>query len=300
MTLSAAGRERVLLLAPAALLLAATVAFPMARVVQLSLSEVELRGGIHAAWTGLDGFARLWADSRWWTALANTATFTAVSVVIELALGTAVALLLHRRFRGRGLARTLVVLPWALPTAVMALAWGWIFNDSFGVANDLLVRAGLLGAPVAWLGRPDTAMAALIVADVWKTTPFVTLIALAGLQSIPGEVLEAARVDGLGGGARLSRIVLPLLAPSLLVAAAFRAVQAYATFDLVYVLTGGGPGGATETVSLYAFQNYFRYLDFSYGSVIAVQGVLLLLGAGAAGVLAVGSLRRWTERGEIR
>jgi multiple sugar transport system permease protein len=293
---SPAARERALLLAPAALLLGATVALPMLRVLQLSLSRVELREGIRASWAGVDAFARLWSDSRWWTALGNTVTFTAVSVTIEVLLGTAVALLLHRGFRGRGLARTLVVLPWALPTAVMALAWGWIFNDSFGVANDLLLRLGVLGAPVAWLGRPDTAMAALIVADVWKTTPFVALIALAGLQSIPQGVLEAARVDGLGGWARLRRIVLPLLAPALLVAAAFRAVQAYATFDLVYVLTGGGPGGATETVSLYAFQNYFRYLDFSYGSAIAVQGVVLLLGAGAAFVLLArsvsGSARR--------
>lgn len=296
MSASSAARERALLLVPAAVLLAATVVLPVLRVVQLSLSRVELHEGIHATWSGLDAFVRLWADSRWRAALGNTVTFTAVSVAVEIVLGTAIALLLHHPFRGRGLARTLVVLPWALPTAVMALAWGWIFNDSFGVANDLLRRVGLLGAPVAWLGRSDTAMAALIVADVWKTTPFVTLIALAGLQSIPQGVLEAARVDGLGGGARLRRIVIPLLAPALLVAGAFRAVQAYATFDLVYVLTGGGPGGATETVSLYAFQNYFRYLDFSYGSAIAVQGVLLILAAGVVFVflarLRSGSLRR--------
>jgi multiple sugar transport system permease protein len=153
----------------------------------------------------------------------------------------------------------------------MALAWAWIFNDSFGVANDLLARLGLIGRPVAWLGEPRTAMAAMIVADVWKTTPFVALIVLAGLQGIPEEILEAARVDGLGAWARLRKIVLPLLVPSILVAAAFRAVQAYGAFDIVYVMTGGGPGGATETVSLYAFQNYFRYLDFGYGSAIATQ-----------------------------
>ena len=296
MNRSAAVRERALLLAPAVLLLAVTVALPVLRVIQLSLSRVELQEGIRATWVGLGAFARLWSDSRWWSALGNTVTFTAVSVSIEVLLGTAIALLLHRSFRGRGLARTLVVLPWALPTAVMALAWGWIFNDSFGVANDLLLRLGVLRAPVAWLGRSDTAMATLIVADVWKTTPFVALIALAGLQSIPEGVLEAARVDGLGGWARLRRIVLPLLAPTLLVAAAFRAVQAYATFDLVYVLTGGGPGGATETVSLYAFQNYFRYLDFSYGSAIAVQGVVLLLGAGGTLIF----FARLVSRGEGR
>jgi len=201
--------------------------------------------------------------------------FTGASVAIEMALGVAIALLLHRRFRGRGAVRAVVMLPWALPTAVMALAWAWIFNDAFGVLNDVLGRLGLLGSPVAWLGGPGTAMLAMVIADVWKTTPFVALIVLAGLQSIPEQVLEAARVDGLSSWQRLHKIVLPLLAPSLLVALAFRMVQAYGAFDLPYVMTGGGPGGATETVSLYAYQNYFRYLDFGYGSAIAVQGVIL-------------------------
>jgi multiple sugar transport system permease protein len=182
-----------------------------------------------------------------------------------------------------------VLLPWALPTAVMALSWAWIFNDSFGVANDLLRRAGLTESPLAWLGRPGLAMAALVVAEVWKTTPFVALIVLAGLQGIPEELLEAARVDGLSAWQRLRHVVLPLLLPSLLVAVLFRGVQAYGAFDIVYVMTGGGPGGSTETVSLYAFQSYFRYLDFGYGSAIATQGALLAV---AAALAALGVERR--------
>jgi multiple sugar transport system permease protein len=159
----------------------------------------------------------------------------------------------------------------------MALAWAWIFNDAFGVANDLLRRLGLLERPVAWLGEPGTAMAAIVLADVWKTTPFVALVVLAGLQGIPESLLEAARVDGLGAWQRFRYVVLPLLAPALVVAIVFRAVQAYGAFDLVYVMTGGGPGGSTETVSLYAYQHYFRYLDFGYGSAVATAGVLLAL-----------------------
>lgn len=274
MKLPPAARERLLLL-PGLGLLALVLLFPILRVMQLSLFRTELAGGTVQEWAGLGQFVRLWQDGRWWTALGNTAVFTAGSVALEMVLGTAFALLLHRNFRGRGLARALVMLPWALPTAVMALAWAWIFNDSFGVLNDLLQRAGMVGGPVAWLGRPHTAMLAMIVADVWKTTPFVALIVLAGLQGIPSEVLEAARVDGLSAWQRFRRVRLPLLAPSLLVAVAFRSVQAYAAFDLPYVMTGGGPGGATETVSLYSFQNYFRYLDFGYGSAVAVQGVAL-------------------------
>ena len=268
-------RERVLLLLPALLLLAAVVAVPIARVAALSLTRVETGEGLAITFAGLEQFARLWGDGRWWTVLRNTAVFTTGSVAAEMALGVAFALVLNARFRGRGLVRAATMLPWALPTAVMALAWAWIFNDSFGVANDLLGRLGIVAGPVAWLGQPRTAMLSLIVAEVWKTTPFVTLIALAGLQGIPADVLDAARVDGLGAWQRFRRVTLPLLAPSLLVAFAFRTVQAYGAFDVVYVMTGGGPGGATETVSLYAFQNYFRYLDFAYGSAIAIQGVLL-------------------------
>ena len=269
--------EHWFLLAPALLLLFGVVALPILRVVQLSFMRVELDHGLVLHGAGLDPYLRLWQDGRWWQSLRNTAVFTGASVALEMVLGTAFALLLHRRFRGRGLVRTLVMLPWALPTAVMALAWAWIFNDSFGVLNDLLGRLGLVHGPLAWLGQPATAMLALVVADVWKTTPFVMLIVLAGLQGIPESVLEAARVDGLSPAQRLHRLVLPLLAPSLLVALAFRAVQAYGAFDLPYVMTGGGPGGATETVSLYAYQNYFRYLEFGYGSAVVVQGVLLVL-----------------------
>jgi multiple sugar transport system permease protein len=258
-------RERSLLLLPAGTLLTVAVLVPVLRVLGLSLSFVMLRGGIETRWAGLAQFVRLWQDSRFLTALGNTIVFTTASVLLEMVLGVAFALVLHRVFRGRGPARAVVMLPWALPTAVMALAWAWIFNDSFGVANDLLERAGLIRQPLAWLGGPASAMASLVIADVWKTAPFVMLIALAGLQTIPTQVLEAAR-----------GVVLPLLAPALLVALAFRAIQAYGAFDLIYVMTGGGPGGSTETISLYAFSNYFRYLDFGYGSAIAVMGAILL------------------------
>jgi multiple sugar transport system permease protein len=280
----------MLLLLPAALLLGVVVLVPVIRVVVLSLSRVDLASGA-TSFTGLDAYARLWADARWWSSFGNTLVFTASSVAAEMILGVAFALVLHRSFRGRGLVRAIVVLPWALPTAVMALAWGWIFNDAFGVANDLLQKLRLIGAPVAWLGTPATAMAALVVADVWKTTPFVTLVVLAGLQGVPAEVLEAARLDGLSAAQRLRRVVLPLLVPTLLVALAFRVVQAYGAFDLVYVLTGGGPGGSTETVSLYAFQNVFRYLDFGYGGAVATQAALIL-GLAAAAVAAIGGRRR--------
>jgi multiple sugar transport system permease protein len=277
-------RQQPLLLAPAAALLGAVVALPLARVVRLCFTQVELEGGLATRPAGLATLGRLLGDERFRAAVRNTAVFTGASVALETLLGLALALLLNRRFAGRSLARAAVLVPWALPTAVTALAWSWIFNDTFGVANDLLRRLHLLAQPVAWLAEPATAMAALVVADAWKTTPFVALVLLAGLQSIPEDVLEAAAVDGLSPARRFFSVVLPLLAPSLVAAIVFRAVQAYGAFDVVYVMTGGGPGGSTETVSLYAFQNDFRYLDFGYGSAVAVTGMLAAT-AGAAAAL---------------
>lgn len=270
-------RERRLLLLPVLVLLGLVVAIPALRVVFLGFTRTGLDGGLHSSWAGLATHARTLHDGRFLAALGNTAVFTGLSVLAEGTLGVALALLLDRKFRGRGALRAAVLVPWALPTSVMALAWTWIFHDTFGMANDLLARLGLIAGPVAWLAQPATAMGALVVADAWKTTPFVALLVLAGLQGIPLEVLEAARVDGASAWQRFRRITLPLLVPSLLVAVLFRAVQAWGAFDVVYVMTGGGPGGSTETLSLYAYQAWFRYLDFGYGAAVAVQGMLLAL-----------------------
>lgn len=272
-----ARHERVFLLLPVVFLLALVVGVPALRVVFLGFTRTELAEGVVSSWSGLATHARTFGDGRFPSALRNTALFTGLSVLLEVTLGLALALLLDRSFRGRGTLRAVVLVPWALPTSVMALAWAWIFHDTFGMANDLLSRLGLIDAPVAWLARPVTAMAALVVADAWKTTPFVALILLAGLQAIPSEVLEAARVDGAGSWQRFRRITLPHLVPSLVVATLFRSIQAWGAFDIVYVMTGGGPGGSTETLSLYAFQTWFRYLDFGYGAAIAVQGMLVAL-----------------------
>ncbi len=285
-------RGEGLLLLPALLLAAAVMALPILCVVLLSFTGTVPGEGIAPRWAGLGPALRLWQDGRFLGSLRNTALFTVASVLFETVLGVGFALVLNRSFRGRGLVRSAVLLPWALPTAVMALAFSWIFNDSFGVANDLLLRAHLVSAPVAWLGGAGTAMAALVLSDVWKTVPFVTLIVLAGLSGIPEEVIEAARVDGLSASRRFRHVVLPLLYPSILAAALFRAAQAFGAFDIVYVMTGGGPGGSTETVSLYAYRCFFRYLDFGYGAAIATHATLLA----SALLLAVALARR--GRGE--
>jgi len=277
MRFAQASRERLALLGPAALLLGVAVVIPIVRLIVLSFERTALDQGLRSHFAGLEMHARLWRDGRWWASLGNTLTFTSVSVGIEMLLGVTFALLLDRSHPGRRWARAIVLVPWALPTAVMALAWGWIFNDSFGVLNDLLARAGLLHGPVAWLGRPGTAMAAMVMADVWKTTPFVALVVLAGLQGIPRSTLDAARIDGASSLQILRRVVLPLIRPACLVALAFRVAQEFGAFDLPYVMTGGGPGGSTETISLYAYRSFYRYLDFGYGAAIAVEGAGMAL-----------------------
>jgi multiple sugar transport system permease protein len=275
-------RSAVWMLLPAVILLGGVAAYPVARTLLLSFYKANLATGFAERFVGLENYGRLFYDSRFWLSLRNTALFTFFSVGLEFLLGLVSALLLHQSFRGRGIVRAVAMLPWALPTAVMALAWSWIFNDTFGVLNDLLLRLGLIKENIAWLGQPGSAMVAMIIADVWKTTPFMMIIMLAGLQSIPEELYEAIRLDGASRWQEFRLITLPLLRPALVLALLFRAIAAFGVFDLVYILTGGGPGGATETVSLYAYTNYFRYLDFGYGATVIVVSFLLLLAISVA------------------
>jgi len=270
------------MLIPAIILLGGVAVYPIARTLLLSLYKSNLANGFDRQFVGWENYGRLLSDSRFWLSLRNTAVFTFFSVGLEFLLGLGSALLLNQSFKGRGAVRALAMLPWALPTAVMALAWSWIFNDTFGVINDLLMRAGIIKENIAWLGQPTGAMAAIIIADVWKTTPFMMIIMLAGLQSIPEELYEAIRLDGASSWQEFRLITLPLLRPALALALLFRAIAAFGVFDLVFILTGGGPGGATETVSLYAYTNYFRYLDFGYGATVIVVSFLLLVALGIA------------------
>ncbi len=265
------------LITPALLVLLLVFAYPIGRAFWLSLFEQNLGTELTAEFNGLGNYARLFGDGRFWRSLWNTSVFTLVSIVLELVLGMAIALVLDKSFRGRGLVRTAALIPWALPTAVMGLAWAWIFNDQFGVVNDILGRIGLISEPITWLGDPFRAMLALIIADVWKTTPFIAIILLAGLQSISSDLYEAHSIDGANPVQSFFQITLPLLAPQILIALLFRFAQAFGIFDLVQVMTGGGPAGATEVVSIYIYATVRRYLDFGYGAALVVVTFLLLI-----------------------
>jgi len=263
------GERPAFFLAPAALVLGAVAVFPALAVLWLSLEQ---RSPLIGAprFVGLDNYARLMADGRFWNALGNTAYFAAVSVALEILLGLAMAVLLARAFRGRALFYSVVLLPWAVPTVVSARLWEWMYNADYGVLNYLI------GAEVNWLGSAAWALHAAIVMDVWKATPFVALLLLAGLQAIPRDLYLAAELDGASAWTRFARITLPLLAPLILVALIFRTIDAFRVFDAIYVLTGGGPANSTETLSIYAYKVLFQALEFGYGSALAVSVLVVV------------------------
>lgn len=228
---------------------------------------------------GLAGeYHRLAVDTRFWPVMRTTMSLTAVTVALELLLGLAMALVLWSPFPGRGLVRAAVLIPWALPTAVMAMAWRWIFNADSGVMGDLFFRLGLAASPqVPWLADATSAFWALVLADVWKTTPFMAVLLMSGLAAIPDELYEAAAIDGAGPARRFFIVTLPLLKPTILVAVIFRAIQTFGLFDLVFVLTGGGPGGRTQTIAVYAYDVVFRYQELAYGCALVVAMALCLV-----------------------
>ena len=244
-------------------------------------------------WAGLANFAHLLSDNRFWSSLGTTLYFAVVAVSLEIALGLGIALLLHRSFAGRGVVRTAVLVPWALPTVVAATMWEWIYNPDFGIMNHLLQELSLISGPVSWLGDPFWAIHAAILADVWKTTPFAALILLAGLAAIPTDLARAARVDGARSLRVFFEITLPLLRPALVVTALFRFLDSFRIFDAIYVLTGGGPANTTETLAVYIYKVVFQTLRFGYGSAIAVAMFLLaaVVSVALVGIAGRGALR---------
>lgn len=259
------------LVAPALAVTAAVALFPLGWTIWESLHQHDLRmPWLGRPFVGLANYAEILGDGRFWGAMLHTAFFTAVSVALELGLGLFLALALHRAFRGRGLVRAAVLVPWALPTVVAGLLWRFLFDAQSGIANAILVSLGAIDEPVVWLVRAATAWVPVILADVWKTTPFVALLLLAGLQNIDPALHEAAAVDGAGRWRQLWHVTLPLLRPALAVALVFRTLDAFRVFDLIYVLTGGGPGTATEPIALYAFNALFSNLRFGYGAALSV------------------------------
>ncbi len=265
-------RQALRLLAPTLLALGALTVYPGFWVVWLSLQHrVPI---FHVArFAGLDNYVFLASDPRFWNAARTTVVFTALSVALELALGVTVALALHRQRRGRRLGLSLLLLAWAMPSVVTAKLYEWLYHPAAGLVSVLLG-----GHALNWLGDPYLALPAVILADVWRTMPFVAILCYARLVTIPAEIYEAAQVDGAGRLATLGRITLPLLGRIVMLALLLRMLDALRAFDIMFVLTGGGPAGTTETLTVYAYRSLFQMLQLGFGSAVSVVVFALVMG----------------------
>ena len=267
-----------LLLAPALAATAIIVLLPIAETLWLSLHDVVLFRPRSRPFVGLANYARALADPVFWESLLNSAIWVVCAVSLQFLLGLGAALLLNRHFAWRGVARALVVVPWALPSVIIGLIWTWMLDFNLGVLNEIGVRLGLLAEPVAWLARPRTAMAAVILAVVWQGFPFFAVTLLAGLQAIPSELYEAASLDGAGALARFRHVTLPGLAAVMATALLLRMIWVANSLDLILVMTSGGPGTATQTLPLHAFLTAWSGGKYGEGSALAVILALILLG----------------------
>jgi trehalose/maltose transport system permease protein len=274
-TLAAAqARTALLFLAPTFLVLAAVGLYPLGRTVWLSFTDASFFDDrVNFVW--FDNYLDLSADPEWWAALSNTVFFAVVSVALQLVLGIAFAMVLNANFPGRKFARAANLIPLVIALTVASQLWKWMYHDIFGVVNDAAMRLGLIARPIAWLNDPDTALWAIILMATWKFVPFVTLLVLAGLQSIPKELYEAAEIDGAGPVARFFRVTLPMLRGTLAVIVVFRMLDALRVFDIVYVMTGNSP--ATVTISMFARQRMIEFGLIGSGSAASVEIFLLIL-----------------------
>jgi trehalose/maltose transport system permease protein len=263
------------LILPAVFVVFLVIGFPLFQVVYYSFLKYKLDGVTPASFVGLDNYAFIFSDSDFWHAVWVTLIFTFFSVTIEAVLGLAVALVANSKFKGRTLLRVAILIPWAIPTVVSSQIWRWMFNDIYGVANLILAGLHIIPHKLAWLATPETALPVIIAVDVWKTTPFMSLLLLAGLQLIPGDLYEAASIDGATGIRKFFAITLPLVTPTLLVALIFRTLDALRVFDIFYIMVGGQ--GNMATVAVYNQQQLIQFLDAGVGSATSVVILLFIM-----------------------
>ena len=286
-------RSRILpygLLAPALLVVALVVFVPMLEAVFTSFFDLILFKPNASRFVGLGNYWKLLHDPVFWIALGHTAIWIGLTVPLQMGLGLITALLLNREFPWRGLARALIIIPWALPSVVIALMWRWIYDPTTGVLNDLLLYLSIVQTAVPWLADPSVALYAVIATLTWQGFPFFAVMILAGLQGIPRSQYEAASIDGASAWRQFRHVTLPGIAPILATAGLLRVIWVANSMDVIFVMTGGGPGYATHTLPLYAFIRARQNLDFGYGTSIAVT-FTILLGA----VVAVYILRTMRE-----
>jgi multiple sugar transport system permease protein len=264
-----------LLMLPLLVVMTAVIGWPLVDTVRLSFTDAKLVG-TEGGFIGPANYIKMLTGSNFQRALVTTTWFAVISVAAEMVLGVLAALLLNQQFRGRTALRALMILPWALPTVVNATLWRLIYNPEYGALNAALTQLGLLDSYRSWLGEPGTALAALIVADCWKNFPLVALIALAALQAVPRDITAASLVDGAGPFNRFRFVIMPYLAGPLLVALVLRTIEAFKVFDIIWVMTRGGPANSTRTLSILVYQEAFSFQRAGSGASLALIVTLLV------------------------
>lgn len=268
-------RTAWLLLIPTLIVVALVALIPLAQTIYLSFTNDRLASAQPTEWIGLKNYHFLLKDTVFRNSIVTTVKFAIITLVFELILGLIIALVVNSSFKGRGFTRAAMLIPWAIPTVVSARMWAWMYNDIYGVFNDLFRRLHLIDRNIAWVAEPRYSLAAVCAVDIWKTTPFVALLLLAGLQVIPGDVYEAATVDGANRIQQFFRITLPLLRPAIMVTLIFRTLDALRVFDVFYVMFGSRRD--TQTMAIYAQNNIVAFSDTGYGSAISVA-IFLIIG----------------------
>lgn len=256
-----------LFLAPCLLTLALCACWPLLKTIWFSFTDATLDQLSGCNFVGMDNFINLARDQDWWAAVRNTLVITVIAVPLETILGMIVALILHREFKGRGWMRAIVLIPWTIPTIVSARMWAWMLNDVYGIVNELLIKVGFIDSPIPWIASNTLSIVSIILVDVWKTTPYMALLLLAGLQSLPQDCFEAAEVDSIPFRKILLKIILPLMKPTIIVAMIFRGLETVKIFDLVYILSSGN--SETATMSVFARKHLVDYADVGFGSAAA-------------------------------
>ena len=285
------GRLAALLVAPAVLFLGAVLAWPLVAAVGLSLRDVRIVGG-EGPWVGLANYRAVLGDAAFWSAAWLSFLWVVTNAALQTVLALVTALALHQRFPGVRVARTWIVLTWIVPTVVVVMIWRWLFSTSGGVVNPLLVATGAVEAPVGFFSTPGSAFLTLVFVNSWRWFPFIALMLLAGLTRIPPELHEAARIDGAGPLRRFTRITWPLLAPTLTVLLVIGTLLSFNVFDVIWLMTGGGPAGGTTTLPVLIYETAFRGYRLSEGAAVAVLATLLLM---AFAVFATRALARPLE-----
>lgn len=268
-----------ILIMPAFIFITALTIYPLLQAIWLSLHKYNLVEVVFEGkpFIGLSNYFQIIKDERFWFTLKNTALFVGVTVFFQTVFGFIIALIANYKFKARGLVRAAILLPWALPTSINAMIWKWLFNAEYGFFNDIFLRLGIISEKITWLADVETAMPSIMSTAVWKVSSFMGLLILAGLQSIPEEIYESAKIDGATKFQQFWNITFPLVKPALMVALIFRTRDAFRVFDLIYVLTGGGPGNSTESIAIYTYKTTFSNLSFGYGSSLAIIMFLISL-----------------------